>query len=86
MDLGPKGIHGIRQETAKQSSGNSKMLMVAMAAPTLQSAFNNRELTWEENTPVEYSSRLPTEPERVALPSIRQVLESGTTHTSAKPF
>lgn len=46
-----------------------------MATPSSHSAFK-REYTWGEARPVEYSSQPPVEPERIALPSIRQVLES----------
>ncbi|KAJ2893137.1 homeobox domain-containing protein [Zalerion maritima] len=57
----------------------NKMSIVAMAAPSPHAAFRG-EFVWDERSrPIEYSSpssRPRTEPERIALPSIRQVLES----------
>jgi hypothetical protein len=60
--------------TEESEASRSKMSMLTMAAPSHHAAFK-RDYPWDGSRPSEYSSRPRTGPERVALPSIRQVLE-----------
>lgn len=56
-----------------QPRQESTMSMIAMAQPTPHSAFK-REFAWDESRHSDYaSSRRPSDHERIALPSIRQV-------------
>ncbi|KAK4448605.1 hypothetical protein QBC34DRAFT_111523 [Podospora aff. communis PSN243] len=76
-----------------QPRQDSTMSMIAMAQPTPHSAFK-REFAWDESRHNDYaSSRRPNDHERIALPSIRQVLFLGglsvrkplLTHSQAIP-
>ena len=58
-----------------QSLQSSKMSMLAMVTPSPHAPFR-REYSWDESRSADMASSRPrTEPERIALPSIRQVFE-----------
>ncbi|TDZ71766.1 Homeobox protein PKNOX1 [Colletotrichum trifolii] len=69
------------------------MSMLAMAAPSPHSAFNNYPWDGGRSTSTDYSRPRTTEPERIALPSIRQAIpelhlrlqpqEASTTRTTS---
>ncbi len=59
-----------------QPRQESKMSMLVMAQPVPHSAFK-REFAWDESRHSDYAStRRPSDNERIALPSIRQVQPS----------